>query len=70
MLRTWFLREIAGQDIDMVGEILPRAGDALHLGLRTELTLRPHFAGDARVTSEAEASEVLVHHRVDGVLEL
>ena len=60
--------EVAGHRVHAVGQVLPRAGDALHLGLAAELAFRAHLAGDAR-HFRGERAE-LIHHRVDGVLEL
>ena len=34
--------------VDVVGEVLPRAGDAGHLRLTAELSFRADFARDAR----------------------
>ena len=60
--------EVVGHRVDVVGEVLPRAGHAGHRRLATELAFgadlarhAAHFAGE-RVQ--------LVHHRVDGVLQL
>ena len=60
--------EVVGHRVDVVGEVLPRAGHAGHRRLAAELALgadlarhAAHFAGE-RVE--------LVHHRVDGVLQL
>src|SRR5262249_10511987 len=60
--------EVAGHEVHAVGQVLPGAGDAGHLRLAAELAFRAgrscdagHFAGE-RVE--------LVHHGVDGVLEL
>ena len=49
-------------------KILPDAGDALHLGLAAELAFGADFARHAR-HFRGERAE-LVHHRVDGVLQL
>ena len=32
--------QVVGHEVDVVGQVLPRAGDALHLGLAAELALR------------------------------
>src|SRR5207237_2429513 len=58
-------REVAGHEVDRVGEVLPRAGDAFHLRLAAELAFRAHFAGDAG-HFRGEAAELL-HHRVHGL---
>ena len=39
--------EVAGHQVDVVGQILPGAGDALDLRLAAELALRADLAGDA-----------------------
>ena len=67
MLRTC-AGEVAGERVDVVGQVLPDAGDALHLGLAAELALGADLARDAR-DLVGEARE-LVDHRVDGVLQL
>ena len=67
MLRTWAVR-LRGHEVDVVGEVLPGAGDAAHLGLAAELALGADLAGDAGdLVGERRQ---LVDHRVDGVLEL
>jgi hypothetical protein len=40
--------QVAGHEVDVVGEVLPRAGHALHVGLTAELALGAHLARDAR----------------------
>ncbi len=60
--------QIAGHEVDAVGEILPSAGDARHRGLAAELAFGSDFAGDAGDFG-GERIE-LVHHRIDGVFEL
>ena len=45
---------LAGHGVDVVGEILPGAGDAGDLGLAAELALGADLAA-TRVTSEANA---------------
>ena len=39
--------EVAGEQVDVVGEVLPRAGDALDLGLAAELAFGADLARDA-----------------------
>jgi hypothetical protein len=53
--------------VDVVGEVLPRAGDAGHR-LAAELALRAHLARDARHLG-GEGVE-LIDHRVERVLQL
>src|SRR5262249_56166611 len=58
--------EIAGHEVDVVGEVLPHAGHAAHLGLPAQIPLGAHFARHAgHFTGERVE---LVHHRVDGVI--
>jgi len=56
--------EISSERVDVVGQVLPRAGDARHLCLSTQLALGSHFARDAR-DFVGEGAE-LVDHCVDG----
>ena len=67
MPRTWSVR-FGGHDVDRVGEVLPGAGDAGHLGLAAELALGADLARDARDLGGERAQ--LIDHRVDGVLQL
>ena len=46
MLRTW-LGQVAGHEVHGVGEVLPGAGHAGHVGLAAELALGADLAGDA-----------------------
>ena len=39
--------QVAGHEVDVVGEVLPGAGDALHLGLAAELAFGADLAGHA-----------------------
>src|SRR5207237_5650385 len=39
--------EVAGHEVDVVGEVLPHATDAAHLGLAAQLALSAHLARDA-----------------------
>src|SRR5262249_6291575 len=55
-------------EVHAVGEVLPRPGDALHVGLTTQPSLGADLAGDAGHLG-GERPE-LVHHGVDGVLQL
>ena len=47
MPRTWLVR-FAGHEVDVVGQVLPGAGDALHLRLAAELAFGADFARHAR----------------------
>ena len=59
--------QVAGHQVHGVGEVLPRAGDALHVGLPAELAFGADFAGHAGHFGGERAK--LIHHRVDGVLQ-
>ena len=60
--------QVCGHDVDVVGEVLPGAGDAGHAGLPAEPALGADLARDARDFRRERVE--LVHHRVDRVLEL
>src|SRR3954462_3640183 len=60
--------EVRGHEVDVVGQVLPRAGDARHEGLPAEAAVGADLARDARDLVREGAE--LVDHRVDGVLEL
>src|SRR5207253_3162226 len=60
--------EVAGHRVDVVGEVLPRAGHPAHVRLAAELALRTDLAGDAG-DLVGEGGE-LVDHRVDRRLQL
>ncbi|ABS26438.1 hypothetical protein Anae109_2236 [Anaeromyxobacter sp. Fw109-5] len=60
--------EVRREAVHVVGEVLPGAGDALHVGLAAELALRADLLGDARHLRREGAQRV--DHRVDGVLQL
>ena len=61
--RAHLARQVAGEQVDVVGEAAPRAGDALHLRLAAEDPLGADLARDARHLV-GERGE-LVDHRVD-----
>ena len=61
-------RQVARHEVDVVGEVLPRAGDAGHLRLAAELAVGADLARDARDFRGERVQ--LVDHRVDGVLQL
>ena len=67
MLRTWPVR-LPAMRVDAVGQVLPDAGHAAHLGLAAQPALGADLAGDAG-HFRGERAE-LVDHRVDGVLQL
>ena len=60
-------REISSEHIHAVGEILPGARDALHVGLPPEFPLGSDLRCDARDLRRKGTQ--LIHHHVDGVLE-
>ena len=60
--------QIRGHKVDVVGKILPRSGNAAHLGLTAELAFGADFASHA--SHFAGERVELVHHGVDGVLQL
>src|SRR5262249_31752137 len=60
--------QVAPHRVDVVGQVLPGAGDARHFGLAAEFAFRPDFARDPAHLRRERVQ--LVHHRVDGVLEL
>src|SRR5216683_1505103 len=65
--RAYLRGQIGRQQVDVAGEILPRAGRAGNLCLSTQLAFGAHLARDAGHL--AGESVQLIHHRVDGVLE-
>ena len=60
-------RQVAGHEVDAVGQVFPGAGDTRHRGLAAELAFGADFARHAR-HFRGERIE-LVHHRIDGVLQ-
>ena len=67
MLRTC-AGQVAGHGVDVVGEVLPGAGHARHVGLAAQPAFGADFARHARHFA-GEAVE-LVDHGVDGFLQL
>src|SRR6266481_6797014 len=64
---TYLTSEVAGHEVHVVGEILPRTADAGHLRLASEFAFRTDFASHAG--NFAGEGVELVDHRVDGVFE-
>ncbi len=60
--------QVAGHGVDRIRQILPRSGHALHFGLSAQPSFGSHFARHAR-HFRRERTE-LIHHGVDGVLQL
>src|SRR5207253_7882146 len=60
--------EVAGHEVDVVGEVLPGARYTLHLGLTAELAFGAHLAGHTGDLVGERGQ--LVDHDVDGVLQL
>ncbi len=60
--------QVAGHVVDAVRQIFPRTGDAAHIGLSAQLAFGAHFARHARHFAGERVE--LIHHRVDGVLQL
>src|SRR5262249_30653903 len=54
--------------VDVVGQVLPGAGDFRHFGLATEFALGADLARDTRHFGGKGVE--LIHHGVDGVLQL
>src|SRR5262249_10094294 len=61
-------RQVAGHRVHRVGQILPGAGAAEPVGLAAEPAFGADLAGHARHFSRESVE--LVHHRVDGFLQL
>src|SRR5439155_16604099 len=60
--------EVARHEVDAVGQVLPRAGNALHIRLAAQPAFGADLAGHARDLGGERAE--LVHHRVDDVFDL
>src|SRR5207302_1068908 len=65
---THLAGQVAGEEVDGVGEVLPGAGDALDVGLAAQLPFAAVFGSHARHLGRERPQ--LVHHGVDGVLQL
>ena len=61
-------RQVAGHEVHAVGQILPHAADARHVRLAAQLAFGTHFARHARHFAGERVE--LIHHGVDGVLQL
>src|SRR6266540_3305648 len=60
--------EVRGHGVDVIGQVLPRAGDAGHFRLAAQLAFRADLARHARHLGGERAE--LIDHRVDGFFEL
>src|SRR5207237_1240318 len=60
--------EVGGHEIDVVRKVFPSAGNTAHVRLAAQFSFGADFAGDTRHLGSKGAE--LVHHRVNGVLEL
>src|SRR5205823_5309221 len=60
--------EVTGHGVHVVGQILPGTGDSRHHGLAAELAFGTHFARHTRHLRRERVE--LIHHRVDGLLQL
>src|SRR5512143_3980186 len=59
--------EVAGHEVNVVGQIFPGSGNAPDLRLTAELTFGTDFTGHAR--DFASEGVELVNHRINGVLQ-
>src|SRR5206468_2299850 len=59
--------QVAGHEIHIIRQVLPSAGQTSNVGLATQFSFGPHFAGHTSHFG-SERGE-LVHHRVDGVFQ-
>src|SRR5262249_23485790 len=60
--------QVAGHEVDAVGQVLPGAGDRTSVGQATEVSLRADLPRDPCHPGRERAE--LIDHRVDGVLQL
>src|SRR6185369_10979441 len=60
--------QVAGHQVDAIGQVLPGAGDTGDDGLTAKLAFGADFTGDAGDFSGKTAQ--LIHHGIDGVLQL
>ena len=61
-------RQVAGHGVHAIGKILPGSGHAAHFGLAAQLAFGADFARHAGHFRRERAQ--LIHHGVDGVLQL
>src|SRR5207249_1493186 len=59
--------QAGGHEIDVVGQVFPRAGQPTNVGLATEFSFGAYLAGHTRHFRREGAK--LIDHRVDGVFE-
>ena len=60
--------QVAGHEINRIGQVLPRAGDAFHACLATKNSLGTHFARHTCYLRGEGAK--LINHHVDRIFEL
>src|SRR5207245_3128775 len=60
--------QVRGHEIDVVGQVLPDAGNALHLRLAAQLPFGPYLAGDPGHLGGERVE--LIDHRIDRALQL
>src|SRR5712671_1712479 len=61
-------RQVAGHEVHVIGQILPRSSDARNCRLSAKFSVGADFASHARHLARERVQ--LVHHGVDGVLQL
>src|SRR5207247_148793 len=65
---TDLVGEVGRHEVDVVGQVFPSSADAARCRVAAEFSLRTDFAGDAGDFGSKRRE--LVHHGVDGVLQL
>src|SRR5207247_2364321 len=65
---TYLAGEVRGHRVHVIRQVFPGTGHAAHFGLAAEFSFGSDFTGDAGDFGSKRGE--LVHHRVDGVLEL
>src|SRR4029079_9847355 len=65
---THLVGEVRRHEVHVVGEVLPHTGQTSHVGLPTQFPFGSYFAGHTGHLG-GEGAE-LIHHRINGVLEL
>ena len=65
---AYLIGQVGGHEIDRVGEVFPSSSNAAHHRLSSEFPFSADLARDTRYFRRKRVQ--LVHHRVDGVLQL